>query len=193
MARTWQTLALAPLVLAVLPAVAAAADEGGEMLAPRFDLGIWTIIVFVLLLVVLWKWAWGPMLEGLRKREEAIRGSVEESRRTREEMEHLRAQFKSEMDQAYAKIPQLMDEARRGAQQMQEEMRAKAAADIQADRQRMRHDLEVARDQALHDLWTQAAQLATLVSAKVIGRSLSEEDHRRLIDEALREMTDARG
>jgi F-type H+-transporting ATPase subunit b len=186
MLRAWQAIALGLAVIALLPGMALA--QGDNILAPRFDLGIWTIIVFVVLLLVLRWAAWGPMLEGLRKREENIRGSVEEARRTREEMERMRNEFKLEMDKAYAKIPELMDEARRDAARMAEDMRAKAMADIQTERQRLRHELEVARDQALHELWTNAAQLATLISAKAIGRSLSEEDHRRLLDEALREI-----
>jgi F-type H+-transporting ATPase subunit b len=189
MQRTWQILFGAALALTGAPAVALAqhGDKGGG-LPMQFDLGIWTIVVFVALLLVLRKAAWGPMLQGLQKREETIRSSVEEAKRTRDEMEQLRTKFKAEMDQAYAKIPLLMDEARREAQQMQEEMRSKAAADIQTERQRLRHEIETARDQALQELWTQAAQLATLISAKAIGKSLSLDDHRRLLDESLQEM-----
>jgi F-type H+-transporting ATPase subunit b len=188
MSRLLQNLILAALALMILPAIALAEGEGGSLVEPRFDLGIWTIIIFVLLMLLLWPLAWKPMLAGLRHREAAIRDSVEESKRTRAEMEQLRAQFKAEMDAAYAKIPQLMDAARRDAERLKEEMRTEAATQIQSERQRLRHELEVARDQALQELWTQAAHLATLISAKAIGRSLSEEDHRRLIDEALEEM-----
>lgn len=163
-----------------------------NILALKWDLGLWAIVVFLLLLFVLGRFAWKPILEGLQKREETIRSSVEEAKRTRDEMEQLRTKFKVEMDEAYAKIPLLMDEARRDAQQMAEEMRAKAVADIQAERQRLRHELEVARDQALQELWTQAAQLATLISAKAIGRSLTEDDHSRLLNEALEEMRHAK-
>jgi F-type H+-transporting ATPase subunit b len=186
MLRAWQLVGLAAVVLALVPGAALA--QGDDILAPRFDLGIWTIIVFVVLLLVLRKAAWQPMIEGLNKREETIRGSVEEAKRTRDEMEALRVHLKAELDAAYGKIPQLMDEARRDAQRLAEEMRAKAAADIQAERTRLRHELDLAHDQALQDLSTHAAQLATLISAKAIGRSLTEEDHRRLIDEALTEM-----
>lgn len=194
MRQSWRILTLGAATLATAPAVALAQhhEEKGSGVPMQFDLGIWTIVIFVVLLLVLRRLAWQPMVEGLRKREETIRGSVEEARRTREEMEGLRAQFKAEMDAAYAKIPQLMDDARRDAQRMAEEMRAKATADIQAERTRMRHELDVAHDQALQDLSAHAAQLATLISAKAIGRSLTEDDHRRLIDEALAEMQHAR-
>jgi F-type H+-transporting ATPase subunit b len=191
MQRTWRIVALGMFLVALAPSTALAA--GDDILAPRFDLGIWTLVIFVILLLVLRKFAWGPMLEGLRKREETIRGSVEEARRTRDDMEQLRAQFKVEMDQAYAKIPALMDDARRDAERMTNDLRSKATADISAERQRLRHEMDVARDQALHELWTNAAQLATLISAKAIGRSLSEEDHRRLLDEALQEIRQTTG
>jgi F-type H+-transporting ATPase subunit b len=86
----------------------------------------------------------------------------------------------------------MLEEARRDAQNLAEEMKAKANQDIQAERARLRRELDIARDQALQELWNQAAQLATLISAKAIGRSLNEDDHRRLIDEALAEMGRAR-
>ena len=190
MLRTWHLLILAAVGAVLLTPAFAFAE--GDIFAFQPDLGIWSIVVFVVLMAVLWKSAWKPMLEGLRKREEHIRGSIEEANRAREEMDNLRVRVKAEMDAAYAKIPKLLDDARKDAQKIADEIRDRAAADIQAERQRLRHELEVARDQALHELWTSAAQLATLISAKAIGRSLSEDDHRRLIDEALNEIQESR-
>jgi F-type H+-transporting ATPase subunit b len=156
-----------------------------------WDLGLWTIVIFVLLLVVLRKMAWGPMLEGLQKREENIRNSVEEAKKARAETERISAEFKVKMDQAYAEIPKIMDQARRDAETFKEEMRTQTAKDIQTERQRLRREIETARDQALQELWNQAAQLATLISAKAIGRFLTEDDHRRLLDEAIVELGQA--
>lgn len=178
--------AAAMLLLAPAPALAEA-----DLLGWRGDLALWTIIIFVALIWVLRRTAWGPMLEGLQKREEMIRESVEEAKKTREDMEQLRLKFKQELDAAHAQIPALMDQARASAQRMAEEMRAKANEEIQSEKQRARHELEVARDQALQELWTQAAQLATLISAKAIRRTLSEEDHRRLVEEAMHEIGSA--
>lgn len=152
------------------------------------DTAIWAIVVFVLLLVILRKMAWGPMLEGLQKREDSIRSAVEEAKKAREETVRVTTQFQQEMAQKMAEIPKIMEEARRDAEQLKEEMRAQAGKDIQAERQRLRREIDIAKDQALHELWAQAAQLATLISAKAIGRHLSEDDHRRLVDEALNEL-----
>ncbi len=190
MLRLRHAVPLGALALALWPTVALAAEGGDNILAPRFDLGLWTLVIFVLLLLLLRKTAWGPMLQGLQRREEIILGSVEEAKRTRDEMERMRTEFKAELDAAYAQIPKLMDEARLNAQRMADEMRVRANEEIQAEKQRARRELEIARDQALQELWNQAAVLATQISAKAIGRSLSEDDHRRLVDEAMRELSD---
>jgi len=153
-----------------------------------YDLALWSIVIFVLLLIILRKMAWTPMLQGLQKREETIRNSVEEAKKARAETERISNEFKVKMDQAYAEIPKIMDTARKDAETFKEEMRAQTAKDIQTERQRLRREIETARDQALQELWNQAAQMATLISAKAIGRSLTEEDHRRLMDEAMVEL-----
>jgi F-type H+-transporting ATPase subunit b len=156
-----------------------------------WDLGIWTVVIFILLLWVLRKLAWGPMLEGLQKREETIKNSVEEAKNARAETERISAEFKLKMDQAYAEIPKIMDNARRDAEAFKEDMRTQTAKEVQGERQRLRREIDTARDQALQELWSQAAQLATLISAKAIGRSLTEDDHRRLLDEAIAELGEA--
>jgi F-type H+-transporting ATPase subunit b len=152
---------------------------------------IWTIVVFIVLLIVLRRYAWGPILEGLRKREEHIRLAVEEAKLARLETQKAQDHFKEEMARAYAEIPKVMEQARRDAAKLQEEMKTKAAGEIQADRDRLRREIETARDQALQELWNQTATLATLISAKAIGRSLNIEDHRRLTEEALAEVKGA--
>jgi F-type H+-transporting ATPase subunit b len=152
------------------------------------DLAIWTTVVFLILFFILKRFAWGPILEGLRKREETIRAAVEEAQRARIEAEKARAEFQQEMARAQQQIPAIMEEAHKKADKLVEELRTKATEEIAADRQRLRREIETAKDQALADIWGQAAQLATLISAKAIRRELSPDDHRRLVDEALDEM-----
>lgn len=155
------------------------------------DLTIWTIVVFLVLLYVLKKYAWAPMLEGLRKREENIRAATEEARRAREEAQQLHDRFQAEMAKAGEKARDMVEAARRSAQQTTEEMVAKARQEIQTERDRLRREIDMARDQALQEIWNQAARLATVVSAKAIRRQLTEDDHRRLVEEALTEIGSA--
>ncbi len=180
----------------LLKSLEAGEVEELEIIAPPpapltiwWDVALWTIVVFVALLFILRKMAWDPMLEGLKKREDSIRSAIEEAKRARAETQRVTAQFQVEMATKMAEIPKIMEEARRDAEMLKEETRAQSTKDTQADRQRLLHDIETARDQALQEILNRTAQLATLISAKAIGRHLSEEDHRRLIDESLAEMT----
>jgi F-type H+-transporting ATPase subunit b len=180
------------IFLYVAPFALGQEDHGGggsdNPLAIAFDTALWSVIIFIALLLILRAKAWGPILEGLQKREEAIRSSLEEAKKTRQDMEKMRADFQKELADAHQQIPALMEEGRKKAEELSNEMRAKAAADIQAERQRLRREVEIAKDQAIKEMWEQAAQLATLISAKAIGRALTEDDHRRLLDESLQEM-----
>lgn len=184
-------LTLGLLALAVSASPVLAAGGSTDPLHIRFDTALWATVVFVALLIILRAKAWGPILEGLQKREATIRNSLEEAKQTRAAMEKMRAEFQQELAEAHQQIPKLLEEARRDAEALSNEIRAKAASDISAERDRLRREVELAKDQAIKELWEQAAQLATLISAKAIERSLTLEDHHRLIDEALKEMRHA--
>ena len=151
----------------------------------RLDLGLWTLVVFLLLLFVLSKYAWGPMLAGLKKREENIRAAIDDAQKARDEAQQLRADLAKERAKIAEETRTAMDEARRAAQQLRDDMVAQTKAEIQTERDRLHRELDSARDQALKQMFEQTAQLATLVSAKAIRRELSPGDHRRLVDEAL--------
>jgi F-type H+-transporting ATPase subunit b len=170
--------------------------KGGEhgkldVFAGAADLALWTLVVFLLLLLVLSKYAWKPMLEGLRKREQSIHEAISEAERAREEAQRFRDQLQSEVNNAHVKVREILDAGRRDAERTTQEMVAKARAEIQTERDRLRREIATARDQALQELWNQTAQLATLISAKAIRKELSLEDHRRLVDEALGELREA--
>jgi F-type H+-transporting ATPase subunit b len=86
----------------------------------------------------------------------------------------------------------MMDEARRDAAALKEQMIAEARATIQQDRDRQFREIQLAREAALHEIRQQAVALAVAITSKVVRRQLSEEDHRRLLDDALAELEHAR-
>jgi F-type H+-transporting ATPase subunit b len=197
-------LAVALLLLLAGPGPAAAADEHGapanaeahgeKESAPAYaDLGLWSIVIFVLLLLVLRRFAWGPMLDGLHRREQAIHTAVEEARRARDEAHKLREQFEQEMARAHDRVRGLLDQARKDGTAAREQLMADARREIQTDRERLHREVEGARDTALQQVMSRMADLAALVSAKAIGRHISPDDHRRLIDEALADLGKTRG
>ncbi len=184
---------LAMLVGAV-PAYGAGPDQHEPSpFAGALDLTIWTWVVFLLLFFILKKYAWGPMLEGLRRREENIRLAMEEARLAREEAHKLREDLQARINRAHEEVREILDEARRDAQHTKEEMVNQARSEIQTERARLRREIEMTRDQALQELWNRTAELATQVSAKAIRRQLTTDDHRRLVDEAIADLRRAGG
>jgi F-type H+-transporting ATPase subunit b len=165
--------------------------EARNMTKPETDLGIWSLVVFLVLLLLLYKLAWGPMLKGLKKREENIAGALEAAQKASEEAQKMQVSLQAQMVEANQRVNALMDETRKAAARTQEEMLAKARADIATERERLRRELDTARDQALQDLSQYAARLATDVAARILRRDLNVEDQRRLVDEALGEMRQA--
>lgn len=167
------------------------AERPRNILALSWDLGLWTVVVFGLLLFVLRKLAWTPWLDATRRREQNIQQALDEAQQARGEAQRLRGELQTQMDQAADKVRGLMDQARRDAQHATDDMLGKARGEIQKERERLHREIGMARDQALQEIWTQTAQLATLISAKAIRRQLNSDDHRRLVDEAITELRQA--
>jgi F-type H+-transporting ATPase subunit b len=154
----------------------------------RWDLGIWSVIIFLVLFAVLSKFAWGPMIKGLKTREENIRGALDQAEKTRREAMELQNKLDAKMRDAGAEIAAKMDEAHRNASAVKDQMVAEAKAQIQQDRDRLLREIEAAKTAALQEIWQQSVALATMISTKVVRRNMSEEDHRRLLDESLAEL-----
>jgi F-type H+-transporting ATPase subunit b len=199
MRRVWLLLGLGLLVVALCVAPAMAnepAGAGGEakkenIFAGFIDLSLWTIVVFLVLMWVLKKWAWGPMLQALKDREVSISSAAEEAKQAKEEAARLRAELQAEITKVRAEAQAVRDEARRDGERLREEITSKAKAEMQAERDRLRKDMETARDQALQDLWAQTVQLSTMVASKAVKRQITIDDQHRLVDEALAELRGA--
>jgi len=166
-------------------------DVPPEIIPRKYDLAVWSIVVFLVLLFVLGKFAWKPMLEGLRKREENIRGALEQAEHTRQEAMELQSRLDAKLKAAGTDIARLMDEARRDALGLKDKFLAEAKAEIQQERDRFRREIETSKDQALAEIWEKSVSLASIMSTKVVRRSMTEQDHRRLLDESLAELKQA--
>jgi F-type H+-transporting ATPase subunit b len=152
------------------------------------DTGVWTLVLFILLFFALNKTAWGPMLEGLQKREENIRRAIDEAEAASLKSLKLQAELDAKFRLAGDQIRILIDEARRDGQVLRDDMVSKAKEEIVA-RDRLHRELQLATDQAMKDLLTKASDLALLVSTKAIKKSLTIEDHRVLVDDCLAEFS----
>ena len=175
-------------------AVAGAHEEDRPPLL-SFDPGtaLWSIIVFVVLLIVLSRTAWKPILSGLQQREKFINDSIASARREREEAERLLKQYTEQLEKARQEAAALVEEGKRDADAVRRriEDEAKKAADEMIAR--ANREIAVARDDAVKALYERTLELATGVAAKIVRRQLTPEDHRALLDESLSEMAKAQG
>jgi F-type H+-transporting ATPase subunit b len=168
----------------------AAGHGGGEpnILQSDVVLGISTLIVFVLLLFVLGKFAWKPLLKALHDREEHLEHTLEATEHARLEAEKLLAEHRNQMAQAAEQVRALIEKAHKDAEATATDIIRKAQGEAEASRQRAEKEIGNARDQAIVEIWNKAADLAVSVAAKVLNRDLNESDHRRLIDVATSEL-----
>ena len=153
------------------------------------DTGVWTLVLFVLLFLVMKKLAWGPMLEGLQKREENIRKAIDEADAARQKAQSLQSELDAKLRAAGDQVRQLVEEARRDGQAVRDEMLAKAKLEISAERERLQREIQLAKDQALKELLTKSADLALLISSKAVKKSLTIDDHRSLVDDCVKELS----
>jgi F-type H+-transporting ATPase subunit b len=166
----------------------AGAEETPNFLEPQPSLAIWTVVVFIGLLLVLGRFAWKPLLAALRQREEHLEHVLLDTERARNEAEALLAEHRRLMADAQDKVRAMLDQARHEAQAAADEVTRKAQDEAEAARHRAERDIATARDQALVELWSKAADLAVSVAGKVLARDLGPDEHRRLIDKALAEL-----
>ena len=151
----------------------------------KSDLAIFTVIIFLLLMAILWKFAWGPISSGLEKREHRIAEHIAAAERSHEEAKQMLAQYELRLAQAQDEVKAILDEARRDAEHTQQEILARARAEAAAESARAKHDVETARDQALKQLVETSANLATELAGRILKTRLSVDDHAKLIDEAV--------
>jgi len=179
--------ALLALLTTALPALAAEAAEGGEPSLFAGDLGnsVWTILIFVLVLIILGKFAWGPILKTLQTRESFIHEALAKAKRDRDDAEARLREYEERLASARAEATAIVDEGRRDAEVVKRKIEedAKHAADEAIER--ARREIQMATDTATKELYQLSARLATDLAARVIGRELTAQDHERLISEAI--------
>ena len=163
----------------------AAHQESPNIFSGTLGTAILTLAIFIVLLVILGKWAWGPILSGLQKREDHIRQSIEDAENARADAEKSLTQYKEQLATAENEAQSVIDKGRTDAAHLAEEMKEKAQAEAQELRQQAQRDIASARDQALRQIYDESADLATDLAGKIISKTLNPEDHRQLLQESL--------
>ena len=167
--------------------------ENGVPMQPQNDLVLWTIVTFVLFLVVLKKVAWGPLVEGLDNRESKYRKLLEDAKADRDKAVGMLAEYEEKLKTAQGQVEEIIAEARRDAERTKSDILATAQQDAESTRKRALDDIDRARDQAVAELFDHVRSNVVSATEKVLSRSLNDDDHQKLIDDALAELSSAQG
>ena len=158
---------------------------------PQFDvhffssLIFWEVVSFGILLWVLYKFAFPPILEALETRERKIRDSIEQAEQNRLTAEQRLAEYEAKLNGAAQEAEAIVAEAKAKAQRLLEENEQRLRTESERIQAETTQEIERERRKALQDIRNEAADLALTVAERVLERSLSDDDHRRLAQQAV--------
>lgn len=155
----------------------------------RYELSVYTFVVFLLLMIVLKTFAWGPVIQALDAREENVRKNVEDAEAARVRSEELLAEHAKKLDSVQDEVREIIAEARLDAEHTKSEIVAAAQKEAEVTTNRAVEEIDRAKDQALDELFSTMSAQVTEATEHVLGRTLSDDDRGRLIDEALSQLT----
>lgn len=159
----------------------------------REDLAIFTFLVFLGLMALLTKFAWGPITEALDTRESNIRQDIADTQSAKIKSEKLVAEHEAKLAEANAEVQEIIAEARRDAETTKADILASANSEAEATKQRAASDITQAKDVALKELFDSMSNRVAGATETVLGRSVTGADHERLIEEALAQFAEGAG
>jgi F-type H+-transporting ATPase subunit b len=162
--------------------------EGNFLVTPNVGLMIWTLLAFAISYYVLRKLAFPRIAEALDKRRRAIEESIESAERTRHEADELLEEYRSRLREAREQSEDIVARARRASESLQEDSKAAARQQREELMEATRRDIEQEMRRALDEIRKEVAALTVAATEKVTRKALDDEDHRRLIEEALEEV-----
>lgn len=169
--------------------LAAAAPEGGyNIFAGDFGNVFWTLLIFALVLLVLYRYAWGPLLDTLQKREDFIRESLESAKTDRDAAEQRLEEYEARLTEARTEATAIVEEGRRDAEVLRHRIEEEARAETEKMIDRARREITIARETAVKELYEVSGRLATEIAGRIVDRELDPGEHERLIRASIAEM-----
>ena len=176
------------IVLLVLSAGACALAAGGEaatqeqsIFSGTFADSLWTLIAFVLLLVILTKVAWKPLVKQLQARQDYIKQQIDAADTSRKNAEDLLDQYKQQGIEIVNKLTAQ-------AQLLEKEMVSKAGNEVAQMKRRAQADIEYSRIAASQQMWQEAEDMLLALSGEIVGRAVTHEDNLRLLYESIEKL-----
>jgi len=181
-------LTLSLIALAAAPLYAAEESATLSPFAGNVGNALWTLIIFVIVVVVLGKFAWGPVLSLLQQREQYIHKSLSDAKRDRDEAEARLRDYAAKLQSAQAEAVGIIEDARKDAERLREELRQRARAEADTMLKNAERQIELQTSRALQQIRQEAVDLSVTIASKLLQRNITKEDNEKLIADALKQI-----
>ena len=163
-------------------------DSGNQLVSPVVGVMIWTLIIFGLTLIILWKVAFPRIAEALDKRQRMIEDSIDSAEKVKRDADELLREYRERLSDARSQADEIVARARRTAEAAENETIAEARAKREEMMEQTRRDIEAETRRAIQQIRAEVADLTVLATEKVTRKSLDTADQKRLVEEALAEL-----
>ena len=180
------------LLLSAQPAWAAEAEARGGLLTPSGGLMVWTLVIFVTLLVILTPFAFKPMLAAVEAREQALRDALEQAKKDREESARVLEEHRRQLDGARIEAQKLIADGRAAGEKMRGEILEQARVQQGEVLERAKREIEAEKTKAILALRREAVDLALAGASKVIEKNLDDQANRQLVESFLASLSAAK-
>jgi F-type H+-transporting ATPase subunit b len=164
------------------------ASSGSFLITPNVGLMIWTLLLFGISMVVLWKLAFPRISEALDRRQKAIEDSIDAAERTRHEADELLADYRERLKEARGQAEEIIERARKAAEAHEHLATDEAKKRREQLMEQTRREIEGETRRAIDEIRREVADLTLMATEKVTRKTLTEADQRRLVEEALSEL-----
>ena len=183
MRATLRSLALLPL--APTAALAAPAEGGGGLMSPSGGLMFWTLLIFLVLFLILKRFAYPAILGAVEAREKALEDAIEGAKRDREEAARLLEEHRRQIEAARTEAQRFIAEGRATGEKLRADMIEQTRQQQEEMLTRARQEIENEKSRAIAELRREAVDLALAGASKVIERNLNDQENRRLVESFL--------
>lgn len=149
---------------------------------------VWTIVTFLLLVFVLAKFAWKPLLKMLQDREDMVRSSLEDAEKAKSELERLNEESEAIMAKARSEAQSILADGKAAAEKVKDDIIAKSKEQANKIREDAGNQIQVEKDKAISEIKKEVVNLTLSVAEKLIRKNLSDADNKSLIEESLKKV-----
>ena len=162
------------------------------LVQPDPGLFIWTILTFLVLVALLARFAWRPLLEALERRQATIAKSLEDAQRARQELERLQRESQQMLQAARNEAEAIISRSRSDAEALREELKQKSRAEAAAIVKNAETQIQQETARAVQQIRREAVDLSVTIASKILRRQVSKEDNAALIEETLKQVEHTR-